>query len=67
MRINLNNRFEDFQGEQLTVSELLQIKNFTFRLLVIKINDKLIRKEDYGSALISDGDKVVVMHLVSGG
>jgi thiamine biosynthesis protein ThiS len=67
MRINLNNKFEDFEGEQLTVSELLQIKNFTFRLLVIKINDKVVRKENYGSALISDGDKVVVMHLVSGG
>jgi thiamine biosynthesis protein ThiS len=62
MRINLNNKFEDFEGEQLTVSELLQIKNFTFRLLVIKINDKVVRKENYGSALISDGDKVVVMH-----
>jgi thiamine biosynthesis protein ThiS len=67
MRINLNNKYEDFQGEQLTVSELLQIKNFTFRLLVIKVNDKLVIKTDYGSTLISDGDQVMVMHLVSGG
>ena len=36
-------------------------------MLVIKINGKLIKKMDYDTATINDGDEVMVMHLVSGG
>jgi sulfur carrier protein len=67
MNITLNNRKESFAHTRMTVSELLKEKNFTFRLLVVKINDQLIRKEYYESASISDGDKVDVIHLISGG
>ncbi|MCK5838685.1 MAG: sulfur carrier protein ThiS [Bacteroidales bacterium] len=67
MKIILNNRPESFKADKLTVNELLKIKNFTFRMLVIKINGKLIKKMDYDTATINDGDEVMVMHLVSGG
>ena len=42
-------------------------KKFTFKMLVIKINGKLIKKEQYESAKIVDGDNVAVIHLISGG
>ncbi len=67
MRIILNSTPEEINADTLTINELLQYKNFTFRLLVIKINDKLVRREDYDVATVRDGDNVVVMHLVSGG
>ncbi|HOW26262.1 MAG TPA: sulfur carrier protein ThiS [Bacteroidales bacterium] len=67
MRIILNNTEEEIIANTLTINELLRYKNFTFRLLVIKINGKLIRKEEYDTAVVRDGDNVVVMHLVSGG
>ena len=67
MKITLNNRTESFDVDSLTVSELLEKKNFTFKLLVIKINNKLIKKEDYQTATINDGDIVAVIHLISGG
>ncbi|NLJ07388.1 MAG: sulfur carrier protein ThiS [Sphingobacteriales bacterium] len=67
MEITLNNRKEHFEQEQLTVNELLEIKRFTFKMLVVKINQKLIKKDEYDTALIQDGDDVMVLHLISGG
>ncbi len=67
MTITLNNRQESFNTDSLTVSELLKIKNFTFNLLVIKINGKLIKKDKYSSSKIKTGDKVDVIHMISGG
>jgi sulfur carrier protein len=67
MKIILNNTPEEIPGDSLTVSGLLKARNFTFRMLVIKINGKLIHKEDYDHARVSDGDDVMVLHLISGG
>jgi sulfur carrier protein len=67
MKIQLNNTPEEFAGESLTVSELLRLKNFTFKMLVIKINDVLVKKTAYDTSIIRDGDEVHVLHLISGG
>jgi thiamine biosynthesis protein ThiS len=67
MKIILNNNPETFEADKLTISELLKIKNYTFRMLIIKINSKLVKKEDYDTTLISEGDDVNVLHLISGG
>lgn len=67
MEITLNNKKELFDREKITVAELLKEKNFTFKMLVIKINGKLIKKELYESREIEEGDNVTVLHLVSGG
>lgn len=67
MKIVLNNKEEELAGDVITISELLKVKNFTFKMLVIKINNKLIRKNEYDSALIYEGDDVMVLHLISGG
>ena len=67
MQITLNNRQEEFDKNTMTVRELLDKKKFTFKMLVVKINKKLVKKEDYDSAIIKDGDDVSVLHLISGG
>ena len=67
MKIILNNKEEKFDGDQLTVNELLHVKTFTFKMLVIKVNNQLIKKSEYDSAIIKDGDDVMVLHLISGG
>ncbi len=67
MKIILNNKEETFDSEQFTINELLQAKKFTFKMLVIKVNGQLIKKNEYGSALVHDGDDVMVLHLISGG
>jgi sulfur carrier protein len=67
MKITLNNNPDNLDVESCTVNDLLKIKNFTFKMLIIKINGKLIKKEDYNNTIIHDGDNVNVLHLISGG
>jgi len=67
MQIILNNRSEQFEGEELTVNELIKQKNFTFKLLVTKVNGKLVKVNERDQVIVKDGDKVEVLHLISGG
>jgi sulfur carrier protein len=67
MKIKLNNRHEEFDRENMTIRELLDEKNFTFKMLVIRINGKLIRREEYDTASFTEGDNISVIHLISGG
>ena len=67
MKIILNNKEESFDSELLTINELLQLKKYTFKMLVIKVNNQLIKKNEYDQATVKDGDNVMVLHLISGG
>lgn len=67
MKITLNNRPDSFDYESLSIAEVLKIKNYSFKLMVIKINGKLIRKPDYASSFIKNGDDVQIIHMISGG
>ncbi len=67
MKITLNNTPEEFPVQSLTVSALLQAKKYTFKMLVIKVNGKLVPRGDYEQTYIGEGDDVMVLHLISGG
>ena len=67
MKITLNNNPETLNVESCTVNDLLKIKNYTFKMLIVKINGKLVKKEDFENSIISEGDDVIVLHLISGG
>jgi sulfur carrier protein len=67
MKIILNNREEVFDSDQFTINELLQAKKYTFKMLVIKVNNQLVKKTEYDSTFVKDGDDVMVLHLISGG
>lgn len=69
MKVILNNKEEilDTAKESMTINDLLALKKFSFKSLVIKINDQLIRREDRDKAVFQEGDRVEVIHLISGG
>lgn len=69
MNINLNNREETLNTKKdiLTIAELFELKKFTFKNLVVKINGRLIKRDEYTSASFKAGDKVDVIHMISGG
>ncbi|MGE5419785.1 MAG: sulfur carrier protein ThiS [Chloroflexota bacterium] len=67
MRILLNNRPEEFPEETLSVDEMLLKKKFTYKMRIVKINGRLIPKDRYESTVISDGDEVQMLYLMSGG
>jgi thiamine biosynthesis protein ThiS len=67
MQILLNNRKETIDKERISLEELIRFKNYTFKLLVTKVNGKLIKKEMRAETIIHDGDEVNVLHMISGG
>jgi len=67
MNITLNNRPEHFEPDKLTISDILKHKNFTFKMMVVKINGQLIKKDRYQAAEVTDGDDVQIIHMISGG
>lgn len=67
MDILLNNRPEHFDSDELTVTEIMRLKSFHFKLLVVKLNGTLIDKQAYGSTVVREGDNLLIIHLVSGG
>ncbi len=50
-----------------TIQDLLRIKNYSFKLLVIKVNGELIRREMYKEYIVPDLADVTILHLISGG
>ena len=67
MKITLNNRPETIDKDGITISELLSLKQYTFKMMITKINGKLIKKSERASAIVNDGDDVQVIHMISGG
>lgn len=67
MKIKLNNREEEFAGDELTVEEIIALKSYAFKMLVVRLNDQLVKKDMYSSTFVKDGDDLKVIHLVSGG
>ncbi len=67
MNITLNNEPLPLDGESITVEKLLELKRYTFRLRIVKINGRIIDRDSYGEEVINDGDTVQVIYLMSGG
>ena len=67
MKILLNNREEEFNADAMSIKEMLELKKFSFRMRIIKVNGLLIPKDKYESTYIHDGDNVLMIYLMSGG
>jgi len=67
MKIILNNTEIKLDNNKITVQELLNVRKFTFKMLIIKVNGTIVKKGEYENTIIKDGDKVDVIHLISGG
>ena len=64
--IKLNGK--DYPWEEgLTVEKLLEKKGYTFPMIIVRINDKVIEREDYATTIINDGDNVEALHIFGGG
>ncbi|HSW36586.1 MAG TPA: sulfur carrier protein ThiS [Candidatus Limnocylindrales bacterium] len=53
--------------EGLTVSVLLNNMNYTFPMIVVRVNNIMINKEEWATYQVPDGAVVQARHLVAGG
>ena len=53
--------------EGMTVKRLLEIMNYTFPMIIVRVNGKLVLREDWETFVIPPGAKVQALHQIAGG
>lgn len=53
--------------EGMTVQRVLDVMRYTFRMLVVKVDGRLVKRDDYAETRVPRGADVKVIHLVAGG
>jgi len=66
MQITLNGEKREF-GEAQTVSELVQTLQLSDQRIAVELNREIVRKKDWESTILSNADKVEIVHFVGGG
>ena len=69
MKIILNSKEEilDTSKTLLTINEVRAQKKYSFKSLIVKINGQLVKRENFDSAEVREGDNVEIIHLIAGG
>lgn len=53
--------------EGMTIQDLLDFKNYTFKMIAVWVNGTPHRREEFGSVKIPEGAEVQAIHMISGG
>jgi thiamine biosynthesis protein ThiS len=53
--------------ENETIKQLLQRIRYTFPLVVVKINDRVIPRREFSRVIVPDNSQINVIHMISGG
>ena len=64
--IKVNQETIDWE-KNLTIDRILKIMNYTFKMIVVKVNGELVKKEDYDTKIIPEEADVQIIHLIAGG
>jgi sulfur carrier protein len=66
MTIEVNGRKIDWI-ENESVTKLLKRMKYTFPLIVVKINNEIVLRNDFKKKVIPDNSNIDVIHMISGG
>ena len=64
--IIVNGKEKDFIEDE-TVKMLLKRMKYTFPLVVVKINKKVVPRNEFSETKIPDDSEIAVIHMISGG
>jgi sulfur carrier protein len=65
--IHVNNQYEVPWQPGMTVQNVLESLNFSFRMIVVKVDGQVVLRPDFASTPVPDGAEVQAIHLISGG
>ncbi|MCD6380228.1 sulfur carrier protein ThiS [bacterium] len=65
--ITVNNRDKLKWEEGMTVQEVLDEMRYSYSLITVTVNGKLIPAKEYDSCILEDNSDVIVFHLAHGG
>ena len=65
--IRVNDQYDVDYRPGMTVRDLLNALNFSFKMIVVKVNGEVVLRKDFDTTPIPDGAEVQAIHLISGG
>ena len=66
MSITVNGKKIDFVKDETVKNLLIRVK-YSFPLVVVKINNKVIPRSKFSEVVIPDNSNISVIHMISGG
>lgn len=66
VNVTLNGEAREIPAD-LSVDELLRHLDLEPRLVVVELNREILRRDDYGTTPVADGDSLELVHFVGGG
>lgn len=66
MNIIINGETKEIAGE-INLRELLKLLSLPSERIAIELNREVVRKKDWETIEVRDGDKLEVIHFVGGG
>lgn len=66
MSIEVNGRKVDWVKDE-TIQQLLKRMKYTFPLVVVKINEKVVPRDNFPKVIVPDKSNISVIHMISGG
>lgn len=66
MKIKLNGQDKEFENS-FSILELITNLDLLNRRIAVLLNDDIVKKEEYESVRVKDGDAVEIVQMVGGG
>ena len=65
--IRVNAQYDVEHRPGMTVQDVLDALKFSFRMIVVKIDGKVVLKKDFATTEVPDDTEMQAIHLISGG
>lgn len=68
MKLKVNGNNEEIAGiESIAVIDLLVKRDVNPEMVSVEVNDRILKKEEFTSTLINEGDRVEFLYFMGGG
>jgi thiamine biosynthesis protein ThiS len=66
LRIQVNGDSREF-SEGLLLSDLLRLLELPIQRIAVELNRVVVRRSDWDTTVLRDGDRIEIVHFVGGG
>jgi sulfur carrier protein len=66
MKVFVNGEEKDLSSAT-SLSELITALDLPVARIAIELNREVVRRSDWGSTMLNDGDRIEIVHFVGGG
>lgn len=64
--IKVNGKIKEYENS-ITIESLILQEGYKKDIVVVEVNEKIIKKNEYETYMLEDGDKVEILKFVGGG